>query len=216
MAGILQPGKGVGPHGPAYQEALSMRNIRFSIVTATAALCVAVASAEARTTSLPAGTVIPVRFETSVSSAQSRPEDRVLATVRQDVIVDGRVVIPAGSELRGYVVDAKRSGRVKGRAELAVDFNRLRINGHNYDVDTRQLSWVAPATHGRDAKIIGGGAGAGAIIGAIADGKEGAAKGALIGGATGTGVVLTTRGKEVKVPAGSRYRLRLARPLVVQ
>ncbi len=52
-------------------------------------------------------------------------------------------------------------------------------------------------------------------MGAIADGKSGAAKGALVGGAAGTGAVLATRGKEVSIPAGSRWRVRLVRPLVV-
>jgi hypothetical protein len=165
---------------------------------------------------VPAGTAIPVRFQTTVSSATSHPEDRVDAAVRQDVRVGGAVVIPAGSELRGHVVTARRSGRVKGRAYLAVQFDRLVVRGRTYDIATRRLAVLAPATKGRDAKTIGGGAGAGAIIGAIADGKEGAAKGALIGGAAGTGVVLATRGKEVTLPAGSRWRVRLDRPLVIE
>ena len=74
---------------------------------------------------------------------------------------------------------------------------------------------MADDSHGKDAKIIGGGAGAGAILGAILDGKEGAAKGALIGAGTGTGVVLGTRGKEVGLGRGARWRVRLAQPLVV-
>ena len=87
--------------------------------------------------------------------------------------------------------------------------------GKTYAVGTRRISLLAPETHGKDAKIIGGGTGAGALVGAIADGKSGAAKGALVGGGAGTGVVLATRGKEVSIPAGSRWRVRLARPLVV-
>jgi hypothetical protein len=192
-----------------------MRNFRvFILGILTTAVLAATPEAHADVR-VPAGTVIPVRFQTTVSSATSGPEDRVIATVRQDVRIGGRVAIPAGSELRGHVVNTQRSGRVKGRASVAVDFDRVVVRGRTYDVDTRQLTVVAPDTHGRDAKVIGGGAGAGAIIGAIADGKEGAAKGALIGGAAGTGVVLGTRGKEVTIPAGARWRLRLNRPLVV-
>jgi hypothetical protein len=194
-----------------------MRNTRLSIVGALAVLALATASVEARADiRVPAGTVVPVRFQTTVSSVRSNPEDRVAATVRQDVRVGGRVAIPAGSELRGHVVNARRSGRVKGNATVAVDFDKLTVRGRTYDVDMRQLVVIAPDSHGRDAKIVGGSAGAGAIIGAIADGKEGAAKGALIGGAAGTGVVLGTRGKEVTIPAGARWRLRLNRPLVIE
>ncbi|HEX6738963.1 MAG TPA: TrbI/VirB10 family protein [Vicinamibacteria bacterium] len=193
-----------------------MRNFRFSVIAILTTAVLAAGPLQARAdVRVPAGTVIPVRFQTTVSSVSSGPEDRVIATVRDNVRVGGRVAIPAGSELRGHVVSAQRSGRVKGRAAVSVDFNRLTVRGRTYDIDTRQLTVVAPDSHGRDAKVVGGGAGAGAIIGAIADGKEGAVKGALIGGAAGTGVVLGTRGKEVRMPAGSRWRLRLAQSFVV-
>jgi len=164
---------------------------------------------------LPAGSVIPVRIETSVSSAHSDPEDRVLATVRQDVRSGGRVVIPAGSEMRGHVLYAKRSGRVKGRAQLGLRFSEVNVNGRWHRIGTQRIGLVAPATHKKDGAIIGGGAGAGAILGAIVDGKEGAAKGALIGAGTGTGVVLGTRGKEVGLASGARWRVKLTQPLVV-
>jgi hypothetical protein len=165
---------------------------------------------------VPAGTVIPVRFETTVSSATSHAEDRVDAVVRNDVRVRGAVAIPAGSELRGHVVTARRAGKIKGRAYLSVQFDRLVVRGRTYDIATRRLGVEAPSGTGRDAKTIGGGAGAGAIVGAIADGKSGALKGALIGGAAGTGVVLATRGKEVTLPAGTRWRVRLVRPLALE
>jgi hypothetical protein len=170
-----------------------------------------------RQTTLPAGTVLPVRFETTISSASSRPEDRVLAVVRQDVLdPDGRIVIPAGSEIRGRVVSAQRAGKVKGRSYLAVSFDSVEVNGRVHRVSTNRLGVLGRSGARKDAAIIGGGTGAGALVGAIADGKGGAAKGALIGGATGTGVVLATRGPEVVIPAGARYRVRLADSLIVR
>lgn len=172
-------------------------------------------AAEAAARQLPAETAIPVTFETTVSSATSRPEDRVDAKVRADVVSGGKVVIPAGSELRGHVVTARRSGKVKGRAYLSVSFNELKVNGKTYRIATRRIGMQAPDSHGKDAKIIGGGAGAGAIVGAIVDGKGGAAKGALVGAGAGTGAVLATRGKEVTFPAGSRWRVRLVKPLEI-
>jgi hypothetical protein len=163
---------------------------------------------------LPIGTVLPVTFETTVSSVTSRPEEKVLARLRQPVRVGG-ATLPEGSELRGHVISVRRSGKVKGRAYLSLAFTQLSANGKTYALATRRIGLLAPETHGKDAKIIGGGAGAGALVGAIADGKSGAAKGALVGGAAGTGAVLATRGKEVSIPAGSRWRVRLVRPLVV-
>jgi hypothetical protein len=171
------------------------------------------APATAARQQLPAGTTIPVILETTVSSATSRPEDRVDARVRADVVSGGKVVIPAGSELRGRVVTARRSGRVKGLAYLSMSFNELVVNGDTYRIATQRIGVQAKTTHGRDAAIIGGGAGAGALVGALVDGKEGAAKGALVGAGAGTGTVLTTRGKEVTFASGSRWRVRLAEPL---
>jgi hypothetical protein len=177
--------------------------MRFIIPTLTAA-ALSAGLAGAADGRLPAGSVIPVRMESSVSSARSDPEDRVRAIVRENVRSNGRVVIPAGSEIRGHVLSAKRSGRVKGRAQLAVRFNEVNINGRWHRIGTQRISLVAPDSHKRDGVMVGGGAGAGAIIGAIVDGKEGAAKGALLGAGTGTGAVLATRGKEVGMPTGSR------------
>jgi len=178
-----------------------------------AGLFVMPATAAAR--QLPAETSIPVTLETTVSSATSHPEDRVDARVSADVVSGGKVVIPAGSELRGHVVTVRRSGKVKGLAYLSMSFNELVANGKTYRIDTRRIGVQAKPSHGRDAKIIGGGAGAGAVVGAIVDGKEGAAKGALIGAGAGTGAVLATRGKEVTFASGSHWRVRLAKPLEV-
>jgi hypothetical protein len=165
---------------------------------------------------LPAETSIPITLETTHSTATSHPEDRVDARVRADVVSGGKVVIPAGSELRGHVVTARRSGKVKGRAYLSMSFTELVAGGKTYRIAARRIGVLAPTSHGRDAKIIGGGAGAGAVVGAIVDGKGGAAKGALIGAGAGTGAVLATRGKEVTLPAGSHWRVRLLKPLDVE
>jgi hypothetical protein len=175
-----------------------------------AAVPVAAARADSR---LPAGTALPVTFETTVSSATSNAEDKVLAKVRADVRSGGRVVVPAGSELRGHVISARRSGKVKGLAYLSLRFTELSVGGKTYAVSTGRIAVQAPKTHGKDAKVIGGGAAAGALVGAIADGKKGAGVGALVGGGAGTGVVLATRGKEVTLPAGARWRVRLLKPL---
>jgi hypothetical protein len=53
------------------------------------------------------------------------------------------------------------------------------------------------------------GAAVGAAGGAIAGGGKGAGKGAIIGGLAGAGAVLGTKGKEVELPAGSRWTVRV-------
>ena len=135
--------------------------------------------------------------------------DRVVARLAEDVRVGEKVVVPAGTEVRGRVTAAVPSGRVKTRARLAFDFDTLVLDGREHAIGTGPLDITAGDTHKKDAATIGIGAGAGAIVGAIANGKKGAAIGALIGGAAGTGVVLTNTGKQVELGSGSRVTVRL-------
>ena len=152
---------------------------------------------------LPAGTQLPLVFDTSVSSATNQPGDSVGAKLASEVRASEKVVLPAGSEVRGKVTTAVSSGRVKGRARLGISFDTLVYKGKDYPITTEPINITAPKTHKKDAEIIGGGAAAGAIIGAIAGGKKGALIGTGAGGAAGTGAVLATKGKEVTLPAGT-------------
>jgi hypothetical protein len=159
--------------------------------------------------SVPAGATLPLVLETAISSETSRSGDVVVARLAEDVRVGEKVVIPAGSEVRGRVTAAVPSGRVKTRARLAFNFDTLVIKTREHAIDTGSLDITADDTHKKDAATVGIGAGAGAIVGAIVDGKKGAGIGALIGGAAGTGVALTDTGKEVKLGSGTRVTVRL-------
>ena len=169
-----------------------------------------------REVTLPAGTTLRLELKSAVASDSSRVEDAVRAELRQAVSVDGTEVIPAGSELAGNVTGVERSGRVKGRARISYRFNSLSSGGEQYDITTAALSHQAEATKGEDATKIAVGAGAGAAIGALIGGGDGAAKGAAIGGGAGTGVVLATRGEEVRLGPGANVTTRLTEPLTVR
>jgi hypothetical protein len=162
---------------------------------------------------LAAGTTLGLVFDSTVSSATARVEDAVVAHLADDVKASGEVVLGAGTEVRGHVVAAERSGRVKGRARLVIEFDEVEAHGRTYKVDTTPVAETAAPDTGRDAKIIGGAAGAGAIIGGLAGGGAGALKGLLIGGAAGTGGVLVTRGHEVVFDRGSRHNVKLEKSL---
>jgi len=169
-----------------------------------------------REITLPAGTLLRLRLGTTVSSRTSSVEDPVQATVRSAVVRNGMTIIPAGTPVSGYVTEARRSGRVKGRARVGVRFNAVRVNGTLYDMRTSAIARQAEGTKKEDAAKIGIGAGAGAITGAIVDGKKGAAIGSAIGAAGGTGVVLATRGDEVSLGRGAAITVRLTSPLTVR
>jgi hypothetical protein len=175
-----------------------------------------ISSRATRAITIPAGTVIRLRLANGVSSARSRVEDSVLATVNSPITVRGVTVIPAGSRVSGYVSDATRPGRVKGRAHVAVRFNTLRVGDTRYTMRTAAVSRQGRATKKADATKIGIGAGTGAVVGAVAGGKKGAAIGAAVGGAGGTGLVLATRGEDVAIGRGTVVVTRLTGPLMVR
>jgi type IV secretory pathway VirB10-like protein len=159
------------------------------------------------------GTPLSIVLQQGVSTKTAKAEDEVLAELAADVSVDGDVLLPRGSEVRGHVVSALRSGRVKGRAQLVVAFDEIRFDGRSYKISTTGFDVTAGSSKGKDAKIAGGAAAAGAVIGAIADGGSGALKGGLIGGAAGGAAVLATRGAEVELAAGSSYTIKLQKSL---
>jgi hypothetical protein len=151
-----------------------------------------------------------------VASDSSKVEDAVRAELRQPITVDGREVVPVGTDVTGRVTSVARAGRVKGRARVAFRFDALSVQGDEYEINTAPIARQAEATKGEDATKIAVGAGAGAAVGALLGGGDGAAKGAAIGGAGGTGVVLATRGREVRLGPGATINTRLTSPLVVR
>ena len=169
-----------------------------------------------RDVTIPAGTILRLDLASSIASDTSKVEDAVNARVREAVIVDGQTVVPAGASLAGVVTDVADSGRVKGRARIAYRFNSLTVDDERYDIATAPTSHIAEATKGEDATKIGIGAGAGAAIGAILGGGDGAAKGAAIGGGAGPGVVLATKGKEVRLGPGANVTTKLTAPLTLR
>jgi hypothetical protein len=165
---------------------------------------------------LAAGTVIRASLQHSLTTDTNAPGDPFAMKVVDEVKVNDKVVIPIGSTVKGLVADSKRSGRVKGRAYMALKFTEVVLpNGQSYPIQAAGASRMAPATKKKDAMIIGGGTGIGAAIGAIAGGGKGAVIGAAAGGGAGTGAVLATRGKETGFSSGTTLNVKLTQPLKI-
>ena len=222
-ANAAAPTTGAAPPTPAAAPATSADKPAATDTSAAAAPTAEPAVAEEkkpqyREVTIPSGTTLPLTLQTAVGSDTSKVEDQVRATLRSPIAIKGIQALPEGTAFIGHVTDAERSGRVKGRASIAFRFTRADPPGEREQltVRTATVSRLAPATKKRDAATIGGGAVGGAVIGGIVGGGSGAAKGAAIGGAGGTGVVLATRGKEVKLAAGTSVNVKLAAPLTVK
>jgi hypothetical protein len=175
-------------------------------------------AAEYREITVPAGTLLPLELTSSVGSDSSSVEDPVRATLRRPITIGGTRVLPAGSVVTGHVTEAVRSARVKGRGRVAFRFSRIDLPGEGgqMPIRTATIARVAPATKKQDAAKIGAGAAGGAIVGGLIGGGDGAAKGAVVGGGAGTAVVLTTRGKEIRLGPGAPLSVRLTAPLTVR
>jgi type IV secretory pathway VirB10-like protein len=158
---------------------------------------------------IPAGTELQLVLENGLSSATSQEGDPVTARVERATGPDGRVLLPGGTVLKGRVYRAAPAGRVSGKSRLAVDFDRIVVRGAEHRLDTTAIDVEGPDSHGRDAAIVGGSTVGGAIIGGLLGGGNGAKKGAVVGVLGGTGAVLATRGKDVEIPSGSRWTVRV-------
>jgi hypothetical protein len=165
---------------------------------------------------VPEGTTLKARLIPTLSTKTHSVGDTFEATLAEPLVVDGRTVAPAGSDLTGKVVEADKGGRVEGRARIAVQLTALNIpDGSRIEIRTDTVSQTARATKKKDATKIGIGSGVGAAIGAIAGGGKGAAIGAAAGGGAGTGAVLATRGDPAVLPSETVLSFRLRNTLTI-
>jgi hypothetical protein len=165
---------------------------------------------------VPAGTVLELELLTALDSGVNQPGDEIQARTLSPLYVEGELVLDSGTLVEGRVTEAKASGRVKGRAVLGFTFERLDTPGGRKKIRTSYVAQEAESGKKKDAAVVGGAAGVGAIVGGIIGGKKGAAIGAGVGGAGGTGVVLGTKGEEVRLSVGAKVNVRLDDPIVIQ
>ena len=169
-----------------------------------------------RTVTVPAGATLTVRLGQAVGSKTSQAGDRFAASLAQPVAVGGNVVIPAGAEASGTVTQAHAAGRFKGGATLALCLDSIMIQGRQYSIQTSSVSRTSKGKGKRTAGLIGGGAGAGALIGGLAGGGKGAAIGALAGAGAGTAGAGLTGNRDISLPAEYTLSFKLSSPLTLR
>ena len=196
------------------------------------------APAEAEATApgavVPAGTRVPLVMINSISSKHSEPGDPVYLESVYPVVVDGRIMIPAGTNVSGTVIHSKRPGRVKGRGQLRIRLEQMilpngvirdlsgrpsALDGRSPDNFDRETGTVkSQGTKGEDATDIANTTATGASIGTLAG---------VIGGRTGTGLgvgsaagagaglakVLLTRGPDALLDRGTHIEMLLEQDL---
>jgi len=165
-----------------------------------------------------AGTGLAVEFLDGVSSRSSEPGDSFRARVTEDVTVDGVVVIPAGSLVKGQVTEAVSLKKVGGTARLALEFNRLELPSGEVVPIVAGFAKAGKSETAKDAATIAGATAGGALLGRVLSKKEkgkGTVLGAIVGGAAGTAIAAKTKGEEVDIPAGTVLDIALSEPAKV-
>ena len=141
---------------------------------------------------IPAGTSVQVRITEKLSSETATVGQQFHGVLAAPITANSRTVLPKGAAVTGEVVNIERSGRLSTPGELHLTLKSIRSGGRTYAVSVKTLLVKGNSHTKSNVTKIGGGAGLGALIGAIAGGGKGAAIGAGVGAAAGTGVAAGT------------------------
>jgi type IV secretion system protein VirB10 len=180
---------------------------------------------------IPAGTRVPLALKQSISTKNAKEGDPVYAATTFPVVINDRIVIPAGTYVQGRISQVKRGGRIKGRAEVLMHFSTL-IYPSGYTVVLPGAVENVPGAEktsmkdeegtvrqdsqtGEKARTVATAAGTGAVVGGLSNGVKGGLIGAGIGGGVGTAIGLLTRGNDVRMDAGTTLEMVIQREVPV-
>lgn len=178
--------------------------------------------------SVPEGTPLKVRLETTLSTFSNKAGDPFTGKISEPVMVDGKSVIPVGATVEGRVLKVSEPRRIKGKPTIAIlpehvvmpDGQRYMLNAVLVDTnipgtDVNQEGQFKGSGHDRrDQLEVGAGAAGGMLIG----GLIGSGPGLLIGGAIGAGAATghwLVQTRSAVMPSGTQLFLELSRPLVM-
>ena len=152
-------------------------------------------------TTIPAGTTVSVRTIDAVDSTYNVVGDRFQASLAEPLMVEGNLVVAKDTLVYGRLTQSKESGTFTGRSQLRLELTGIVVNGKMVPVVTGEYEVTGKSRGASTAKRTIGGAALGSLIGAVADGGEGAAIGAGAGAAAGATSEIITSGDQVKVPS---------------
>ncbi len=176
---------------------------------------------------IPSGTKVPIALKHAISTKSSREGEAVYAETTFPVVLNDRVLIPAGTYVQGKISRIQRAGRVKGRAEVLMHFTTL-IYPSGYTVVLPGAVENVPGADktsmkgeegtirqdsqtGEKVGTVATAAGTGAVIGGLSHGAKGGLIGAGVGGAVGSAIAMLSRGNDVKLDAGTTLEMVIQR-----
>ena len=151
---------------------------------------------------VPTDEVLIVRMIDPVDSDVNQIGETFRATLEGQLKISEEVIAPKGTPVLVQLVHVKQSGQLRGREEIALQLRSITLDGESYFVSSQFAEFASEGKGEETAKVVGGAAAIGAIVGAIVDGKKGAVIGAATGAGAGT-VIQLVRGKRVYIPSES-------------
>ena len=203
--------------------------LRTLATLAAVPLSLTVGALHAQSAEIHKGVHLKVSLSQEISTKTTKKGEEFEALLAEDLSQEDRVVLPKGSLLRGVVVRATRAGRLRGRAELALHFNRIQLpSGETFDISASPVAAEGAAVDSSDegiggtrssgrrsTAIVAGAAAAGTAVGAAVDGKKGAVIGAGIGIIAGIIGSAASGDKDQTLEKGTILELVLDRPAAV-
>jgi hypothetical protein len=141
---------------------------------------------------IPSGTKVPAVLDKSIDSRKCKQGDEVVAKTTQDVVSNGKVIIPKNSKLIGHVTQASATANGGADSTLGIVFDKAMLrNGSTVPMQARIQALAAPVVSTMSsmsddsmASTPMGGATAGGSASAAGSGGLGAPVGGVVGGAT--------------------------------
>lgn len=164
---------------------------------------------------IPAGTSLRVQMIDPVDSSVNHTGDTFHASLASPIVVDGQVVVPAGTNMYLKLSNAKSAGHISGKSELALELTRMEFQGKSYSLATSDYTQSGASRGKRTAETVGGGAVIGTLLGAVIGGGKGAAIGAATGAGAGGVVQGVTKGEQVKIASETKLDFSLEQPVEV-
>lgn len=165
---------------------------------------------------VPAGTEIQVKLDQSIATNRATSGDPFQASVAAPVLIDGKEAIPRNALVKGQIVSVRESGRLAGVARMRLELRTVEVDGTEYELHTSNFARRGGDHKKRNWAFIGGGAGGGALVGALAAGGKGALIGGPIGAGAGIAAATLTGKKDFVLPAETLLTFQLVDPVNVQ
>jgi hypothetical protein len=177
---------------------------------------------------VPAGTALMVKLETTLATFSNKAGDPFRGTLTQAVVLNGKMVIPAGTMVEGRVTKVAEPRRIAGKPTIGIMPEALILpSGERFFLDATLVDTNIAGTDvnqegefkglghdRRDQLETGGGAAGGMLIGGLIGGPPGIVIGGAVG-ATSTGVHWLSKHRSATLPAGTELTLELNRPLAM-